>query len=55
MFPLFCEKGGTLFKGEHYLRKYGTYVEQCDGNKLMYFYVNNRSKSHEIFGDISLV
>ena len=23
MSPLFCEKGGILFKGGHYLRKYG--------------------------------
>ena len=33
MSPLFCEKGGdtiqgrTLYKGGHYLRKYGTYAD----------------------------
>ena len=25
MSPLFCEKGGILFKGGHYLRKYGNH------------------------------
>ena len=33
----------------------GMYVEQCDGNKLMYFYVNNRSKSHEILETLVLL
>jgi hypothetical protein len=25
MSPLLCEKGGILFKGGHYIRKYGIY------------------------------
>ena len=30
--PLFCEKGGTLFKGRHYLRKYGISFEYFFGS-----------------------
>ena len=32
MSPLFCEKGGILFKGGHYLKKYGMYyfIEDLD-------------------------
>ena len=33
MSPLFCEKGETLFKGGHYLRKYGI-AELADPIKL---------------------
>ena len=39
MSPLFCEKGGTLFKGEHYLRKYGNLVDKsADYNKQANLY-----------------
>ena len=30
MSPLFFENGGILFKGGHYLRKYGMYLLICD-------------------------
>ena len=39
MSPLFCEKGGdtiqgrTLYKGGHYLRRYGMYIEKTNVNK----------------------
>ena len=33
MSPLFCEKGGTLFKGGHYLRKYGIWKPSTNKKK----------------------
>ena len=36
MSPLFCEKGGTLFKGGHYLRKYGMWFRGLNIAQIYY-------------------
>ena len=47
MSPLFCEKGGTLYKGGHYLRKYGMqtwFDAQLDQESLNGIYAGRSSR-----------